>query len=87
MISVGGIGKGDSGGDLKQMIRNNKLMRESEEEKNSANDSMFIKQAEHMLRTNQFDAAIKYIYKALEMNPESLVSVISICIKHHNLVN
>ena len=79
MISVGGIGKGDaSGGDLKAMIRTNKLLRESEEEKNSANDAMFIKQAEHMVRSSQFEAAIKYIYKALEMNPESVVRIISI---------
>ena len=82
MISVGGIGKGDpSGGDLKAMIRTNKLLRESEEEKNSANDAMFIKQAEHMVRSSQFEAAIKYIYKALEMNPESVVRIISIVVQ------
>ena len=79
MISVGGIGKGQDG-DLKQMIRTNKMLRDAEEEKNCSNDAMFIKQAEHMLRTSQFEAAIKYIYKALEANPDSIVSVISICI-------
>ena len=34
---------------------------------------MYIKQAEHMLRTDSYLAAVRYTMKALEINPESIV--------------
>ena len=72
MIAVSQVG-GIVEGDLKQMIRDNKLQVEAEGAQASANDKMYIKQAEHMLRSESYTAAANYVMKALEMNPESLV--------------
>ena len=72
MIAVSQVG-GIVDGDLKQMIRDNKLQVEQEGAANAANDKMYIKQAEHMLRSESYTAAAGYVMKALEMNPESLV--------------
>ena len=71
MIAVGGVGKGFVG-DLKNMIR---AAKEAAEEGANANrlDLMYIKQAEHMLRTDSYLAAVRYTMKALEINPESIV--------------
>ena len=46
MIAVSQVG-GIVEGDLKQMIRDNKLQVEAEGAQASANDKMYIKQAEH----------------------------------------
>ena len=72
MIAVSQVG-GIVEGDLKQMIKDNKLQVEAEGAQASANDKMYIKQAEHMLRSESYTAAANYVMKALEMNPESLV--------------
>ena len=38
-------------------------------------DKLYIIQAEHMLRTEAYEAAIKYIIKAVEANPDSEVCI------------
>ena len=56
------------------MLKNCNLAREEDESLKSASDNLFLKQAEHMLRNHNYDACINYIVKALECNPESMVS-------------
>ena len=73
MISVGGVGNVIEG-DLSEMLKNCNLAREEDESLKSASDNLFLKQAEHMLRNHNYDACINYIVKALECNPESMVS-------------
>ena len=73
MISVGGVGNVIDG-DLSEMLKNCNLAREEDESLKSASDNLFLKQAEHMLRNHNYDACINYIVKALECNPESMVS-------------
>ena len=74
MIAVSDVG-GIVDGDIKQMIKDNKLMVEAEGIKVLESDNMYIKQAEHTLRTENYQAAGAYIMKALEQNPESTVSL------------
>ena len=73
MIAVSDVG-GIKDGDIKQMIKDNKLLVEAEGIRVLESDNMYIKQAEHTLRTENFEAAGTYIMKALEQNPDSTVS-------------
>ena len=75
MIAVSDVG-GIKDGDIKQMIKDNKLLVEAEGIRVLESDNMYIKQAEHTLRTENFEAAGTYIMKALEQNPDSTVSLL-----------
>ena len=62
-------------GDLKEMIRLGKLQQAENEGLKSGMDKMYIIQAEHMLRTEAYEAGVKYIIKAIEVNPDSQVCI------------
>ena len=62
-------------GDLKEMIKLSRMQQENEGAKDRNVDNMYIKQAEHMLRTKMYEAGVSYIMKALEINPESQVNI------------
>ena len=79
------IAVSDNDGDIKQMIKDNKLMVEQEGIAILESDNMYIKQAEHTLRTENFEAAGNYIMKALEQNPDSTVSLSSMKNENTNL--
>ena len=61
------------GGDLKQLMGEKKIMTEDEQNMGISIDITYLKQAEHLLRTNAYQSAIKYTLKALELNAESTV--------------
>jgi len=63
------------GGDLKQLMGDKKILTEDEQNLGIAIDITYLKQAEHLLRTNAYQSAIKYTLKALELNPESMVMI------------
>ena len=64
-----------AGADLKEMIKLSRMQQENEGAKDRNVDNMYIKQAEHMLRTKMYEAGVSYIMKALEINPESQVNI------------
>ena len=64
------------GGDLKQLMGDKKILTEDEQNLGIAIDITYLKQAEHLLRTNAYQSAIKYTLKALELNPDSMVKTI-----------
>ena len=64
------------GGDLKQLMGDKKILTEDEQNLGIAIDITYLKQAEHLLRTNAYQSAIKYTLKALELNPDSMVITI-----------
>ena len=74
-------------GDLKEMIRLGKLQQAENEGLKSGMDKMYIIQAEHMLRTEAYEAGVKYIIKAIEVNPDSQVCIntLRICYTVHIL--
>ena len=65
---------GGAGEDLKKMMAEHSL--KIKEEANNTGislDIQYLHQAEHLLRTSNFQTAIKYTVKALEINPDSKV--------------
>ena len=62
-------------GDLKEMIKLSKMAQIESEGRLLGMDKLYIIQAEHMLRTEAYEAAIKYIIKAVEANPDSEVCI------------
>ena len=64
---------GGAGEDLKRMLGEKKLLSEEDINKGISTDVTFLKQAEHLLRTANYQGAIKYIVKSLETNPDSKV--------------
>ena len=64
---------GGAGEDLKRLMGEKKLLSEEDAQSGISIDVTFLKQAEHLLRTAKYAAAINYTIKALEVNPESKV--------------
>ena len=58
---------------MKQLMGEKKIMTEDEQNMGISIDITYLKQAEHLLRTNAYQSAIKYTLKALELNAESTV--------------
>ena len=65
---------------MKQLMGDKKILTEDEQNLGIAIDITYLKQAEHLLRTNAYQSAIKYTLKALELNPDSMVKTI-FCIR------
>ena len=66
---------GGAGEDLKKMMaEHNMMVKEDHQNDGISLDVQYLKQAEHLMRTSNFKAAVKYTHKALEINPEYTVS-------------
>ena len=63
------------GDDLKRLMGDKKILTEDEQNLGISIDITYLKQAEHLLRTNAYTSAIKYTLKALELNPDSTVII------------
>ena len=68
---------GGGGGDLKQLMAEHSLgVKEDTSNSGISLDVVYLKQAEHLMRSDNYKTAIKYTHKALEINPEMTVSKI-----------
>ena len=66
---------GGGGGDLKQLMAEHQLgVKEDTSNSGISLDIVYLKQAEHLMRSDNYKSAIKYTHKALEINPELTVS-------------
>ena len=66
---------GGGGGDLKQLMAEHSLgVKEDTSNSGISLDVVYLKQAEHLMRSDNYKTAIKYTHKALEINPEMTVS-------------
>ena len=66
---------GGAGEDLKKMMAEHHLMvKEDHQNDGISLDVQYLKQAEHLMRTCNYKAAIKYTHKALEINGEYTVN-------------
>ena len=65
---------GGGGGDLKQLMAEHSLgVKEDTSNSGISLDIVYLKQAEHLMRSANYKSAIKYTHKALEINPELTV--------------
>ena len=65
---------GGGGGDLKQLMAEHSLgVKEDTSNSGISLDIVYLKQAEHLMRSDNYKSAIKYTHKALEINPELTV--------------
>ena len=66
---------GGGGEDLKKMMAEHSFkLKEEANNTGISLDIQYLHQAEHLLRTNSYQTAIKYTVKALEINPDSKVN-------------
>lgn len=56
---------------MKRIMGEKKLLSDEDVNQGISIDVTYLKQAEHLLRTANYQSAIKYTFKALDLNPES----------------
>ena len=56
------------------MLKHSEGVKENTSNSGISLDVVYLKQAEHLMRSDNYKTAIKYTHKALEINPEMTVS-------------
>ena len=73
---------GGGGGDLKNLMAEHSLIvNENTSNSGISLDIVYLKQAEHLMRSDNYKTAIKYTHKALEINPELTVRTTYLTLK------